>query len=123
MSRFTNDTINRKLSNLRQKLRDGTVTISGGRLKEAVEFELSNEGLIITLPSVGFFTAARFNPQTLRRFETLFAVPDYGHYPTQDEYAWALNNFQNRRSDPWKHVKPTPEEAPSAATGSVLSQV
>lgn len=115
MSRFTNDTINRKLSNLRQKLRDGTVTVSGGRLKEAVEFELSNEGLIITLPSVGFFTAARFNPQTLRRFETLFEVPmtdhqDHVHYPTQDEYAWALNNFQNRRSDPWKHVKPVPAE-------------
>lgn len=108
MSRYTNNDIKLTLSDLRSKIRNGVVTVTynvyGAKaLRIRVE---ATFGVKIT-------STADFNSQTLRRFEKLFDVPsellDFGQtlkWPTQDETATALQNFINRRSDPWSHVRP-----------------
>lgn len=109
MSRFTNTNVKLTLSDLRSKIRNGVVIVSyssGGidalRSTVAVAFGIDKDD----------FNTENFNPQTFRRFAKLFDVPmikgelDKIYYPTQDETATALQNFINRRADPWSHSRP-----------------
>lgn len=109
MSNYTNNDIKLTLGQLSSDLRNGVVTITGGLLRNAIaqRFGISPDA----------FNTENFNPQTLKRFATLFDVPKTPlltekitgwKYPTQDQYAWALRNFINRRANPWSHVTPTP---------------
>lgn len=105
MARFTNKTINEALTDLRKGLRTGTVKVTQGDLRSLVAIDLG----------IGKddFNTENFNPQTLKRlahlFENVPMKPRTGTtqivamgYPSQDDYAWALQNFMNRRADPWK---------------------
>lgn len=107
MSNYTNNDIKLTLGQLSSDLRNGRITITGGGLRSAVAsfFGIDKDA----------FNTENFNPQTLKRFATLFDVPKYvaspegskivqWKYPTQDDYAWALRNFINRRAVPWAHV-------------------
>lgn len=128
MSRFTNTNVKLTLSDLRSKIRNGVVVVgysSGGidalRSNVAVAFGIDKDD----------FNTENFNPQTFRRFAKLFDVPNLGQmgsnymdnlarrWPTQDETATALQNFINRRSDPWAHVHPSTEVLLEAASVSV----
>lgn len=104
MARFSNYDIRLLLSDLRSKIRNGAVTVNyktigGSALADTVASRFGVLG----------FDKANFNPQTVKRFAMLFEVPHYDeggvrHWPTQDDTATALQNFINRRSDPWAHV-------------------
>lgn len=119
MAKYTNKDIAAVLGKLRSDIRNGA-TIYDGRLKETVYSAFINApGEVM---SGDFFSPDNFNPQTLKRFEKLFEVPreprsnetrtgggglsqiKAWRYPTQDDYAWALQNFINRRANPWAHV-------------------
>lgn len=129
MSRYTNNDIKLTLSDLRSKIRNGVVVVgyktTALALRQAVALAFKTD-------AVTFNTDANFNPQTVRRFEKLFDVPvcdnlaEYKagaasivHYPTQDETATALQNFLNRRADPWSHVRPSTETLLAAASVNV----
>lgn len=107
MSNYTNNDIKLTLGQLSSDIRNGRVIVSGGALRPAVAaaFGIDKDA----------FNTENFNPQTLKRFATLFDVPKYvaspegskivqWKYPNQDDYAWALRNFINRRAVPWSHV-------------------
>lgn len=104
--------INVQLSYLREQLRTGKVRIAFYVNKNALRLEVAS------LFGIGKddFNTENFHRRTLRRFAKLFDVPkrqDTLHtlpWPTQDETAWALTNFINRRSDPWSHVRPVSDE-------------
>lgn len=108
MSKFTNKDIAEVLGVLRTGIRNGT-TIYDGKLRDAVKKAFGGGEFL------DIFTAENFNPQTLKRFEILFNVPrepqtgisqiKAWRYPSQDDYAWALQNFINRRANPWAHVE------------------
>lgn len=108
-TRYTSKDLNKKLSLLRNDIRDGNVKIVMGGFKRIVMAVLGSPNVQLT--------AEFFNPSTIKRLEVLFDVPvepSFGAiptgYPTQDNYAWALTNFINRRRDPWafKRAKETP---------------
>lgn len=122
MTRFTNTTINAALGELRTSIREGKTTVyfrdqGVSHLKRLV---LAALGLYAT--DEEGFSKENFNPQTVRRFEKLFDVPVYAEidvyypdkmqgkrFPTQEETATAIQNFMNRRMDPWAHVRPSTE--------------
>lgn len=100
--RLSNDTINANLRDLRVQIREGKVNVQHA-------FPGNFSRVVLTALGSLAATPENYNPQTLRRFKVLFNVPGT---PTQDQTAWALQNFINRRSDPWSHVtrKSTPTE-------------
>lgn len=108
---LTNTQIKLTLSDLRSKIRNGVVTVSYKTIGSS-----ALKDIVASKFGVLDFNKHDFNPQTLRRFEVLFDVPkpptlfgtlpDKMLWPTQDDTATALQNFINRRSDPWAHVKP-----------------
>jgi hypothetical protein len=121
MARFTNKTINVALGELRTNIREGKTIVyfrneGVEHLKRLIVAALGGEA-----NSDAWFSKEFFNPQTLRRFEKLFDVPTYimvsgsNTYPTQDDTATALQNFINRRSDPWAHVRPSTSDLEAAA--------
>lgn len=110
MARYKTQDIKLILSDLRSKVRNGVITISYTRdgvnaLRNAVISAFDNRE----------FSSEHFNPQTLLRFDQLFDVPNFPRtsvsqisatkWPTADETAWALQNFINRRAEPWSHVR------------------
>lgn len=107
--------INVQLSYLREQLRTGKNRIVFSVNKNALRLEVAS------LFGIGQddFNTENFHRRTLRRFAKLFDVPitdAFYAYPTQDETAWALTNFINRRSDPWSHVRPDPVDTTAAET-------
>jgi len=113
MSRYTNEDIKLTLSALRSDVRNGRTIVANGQLRNVVAQAFGFD--------VDAFNTENFNPQTFRRFAKLFAIPqgvsqDSGtvRWPSQDEYAWALQNFINRRGNPWAHVTQPEVPAPSA---------
>lgn len=123
MNRFTNTNVKLTLSDLRSKIRNGVVRVNYR------ENTLRNNVAIAFGIDADDFNTDNFNPQTYRRFGKLFAVPmrptlfgtlpDEMLWPTQDETATALQNFINRRADPWSHVRPSTEVLLEAASVSV----
>lgn len=114
--RYTNNDIKLTLSSLRSQIRNGQVTLyfralpgrpaeGGNALRKAVANAFGF--------GVDDFNTENFNPQTLKRFAKLFdvptVVPPMGTlpvtYPSNDEAAWAIQNFINRRADPWSHIR------------------
>lgn len=95
--RLSNDTINASLRDLRVQIREGKVNVQHA-------FPDNFQRVVLTALGAAD-TPENFNPQTLRRLNVLFDVPplDKG-YPSQDQTAWAIQNFINRRSNPWSHV-------------------
>lgn len=120
-SRFNNNDLFIALSDLRSAIRNGTVTLyfrtDPDALRKAVAATLS-------LQDADAFNTENFNPQTLKRFATLFAVPRRSEtstskiaawrYPSQDDAAKALQNFINRRANPWSHFRDDTVSATSA---------
>jgi hypothetical protein len=107
MARYTNADIKEKLGDLRSKIRDGKVTLyfrtDKDALRKAVAFAFD-------LQDPDAFNTENFNSQTLVRFAKLFDIPKVEfRYPSQDDAAWALQNFINRRANPWAHVTGTPD--------------
>jgi hypothetical protein len=109
MRRFTNNTINSDLTILRNSLRSGEVRVADPEaFKRAVGVVLA--GLLTPVK----FNTETFKPSVLVRFNRLFEVPNRGDettgdvWPTQNEYATALQHFINRRQDVWVHVKLPP---------------
>lgn len=109
MAQYTNKDIKLILSTLRSKIRNGQVTLYFRSDKTALRKAVAS--------AFGFdadaFNTENFNPQTLKRFATLFDIPveissGLPRYPSNDDAAWALQNFINRRADPWSHVRPDP---------------
>lgn len=99
MSAFTNKQINEVLTSLRDDLRDGRVNLpirlNRNALKEEISKRLGVEGeALVCGPAV--------NPQTRGRFAILFA--QMPQEVTQDDVAKALQNFMNRRKEPWLFV-------------------
>lgn len=94
----------------------GTLTIFRNNLREGKVILNWNEpnNLRINVASVfGIkpqdFNAEYFDKRTIERFAALFAVPlgpnlDWRH-PTLDEVATAVQNFINRRQEPWVFFK------------------
>lgn len=109
MARFRNTTINKALVELRTSIREGKTTVyfkdqGPSHLKRLVAAAL--ETTVEMLDNNEYF-----NPQTVHRLNVLFNVPfdalNFNKvYPTQDDTATALQNFINRRKDPWAHVRP-----------------
>ena len=104
MAKLTNKQINFELIFLRDEIRQGNIIVFNGDLRTLVGQVISADETPIE------FTTENFNPQTLTRFDTLFAVPETA---TRDQVATAIQNFINRRKDPWAHMKakPTPMQA------------
>lgn len=119
MARYKTQDIKLILSDLRSKVRNGVITISYNRdgvnaLRNAVASAFDNRE----------FSSEHFNPQTLLRFDQLFDVPNPIYdikWPTADETAWALQNFINRRAEPWSHVR-TDSDAQADTEADALSQ-
>ncbi len=109
MAQYINADIKLTLSDLRSKIRNGQITLyfrsEPQALRKAVAFAFG-------LQDADSFNTENFNPQTLKRFAKLFDVPQFineelaTRYPSNDDAAWALQNFINRRADPWSHVRP-----------------
>lgn len=108
--RYTNNDIKLTLGDLRSKIRNGQITVffrDNGptqlRVVVAAAFGIDKDA----------FNSENFNPQTMKRFAKLFDVPRTPItattsgaawlYPSQDDVATALQNFLNRRADPWSH--------------------
>lgn len=127
MARFTNATINAALGHLRTDIRDGKAIVyfkdqGVPHLKRLIVAYLFEN----TIEVSDALSSEYFNPQTLRRFDKLFDVPsylgDFGTstvYPTQDDTAKAIQNFMNRRIDPWAHIRPSTEVLNEAASVNV----
>lgn len=123
MARFTNKSINEALLGLRNDIRNGHITLAfrtdSQALRKAVAATLGIDG-----PDA--FNTENFNKQTLQRFATFFAVPRQPvtstsqiaawRYPSTDEVAWAMQNFMNRRANPWSHVANRMEQEASRTT-------
>lgn len=118
--KYTNATLKVSLTAFRNQLRDGTVKVKYGVYGE----NAVKQALALCL-AVTEFTPTSFNEQTLARFATLFEAPRTPQtgtlpstvawkYPTQDETASAVQNFINRRRDPWAHVRPASDFTSSA---------
>lgn len=66
-----------------------------------------------------------FKKPMQKRLETLFDVPQITtaegstRFPTQDETAWALQNFINRRAEPWAFFTRKAEALDTAQQPSV----
>lgn len=108
--RLNNETINKALRELRDQIREGKIT---------VHHAFPDNFKRIVVAALGVELSSEFlNPQTVRRLTTLLSVPLYGSkWPSQDQTAWAIQNFINRRSYPWSHVlKSTPFVDPLAAS-------
>lgn len=113
MSRMKNSDINAALTDLRKDLRDGSVTIY--TRPENTNFRT----ILLQYLGIDDFTPEHMNPQTIRRFETLLEVPNTPK--SQDNIAWAIQNFINRRGDPWRHVRMAEAEAEMASpSGAVV---
>jgi hypothetical protein len=103
MNKITGNTIKMALSDMRDDLRSGTVDVRYGKLEEIVSE-------YFVLPKGAPFDNTLFKNSAVTRFRTLFAVPNLGDetvgdvWPTAAEYARALQNFINRRKNPWAHV-------------------
>lgn len=107
-SRFNSYEVNERMNSLRTALRTGSTRIS--RLPGQpypVVLRASVASVFGLRPDD--FNTEFFAPATLRRFAAFFAVPqildlETGalHSPSQDELAWAVQNFINRRKEPWK---------------------
>lgn len=103
MAQYTNDDIKLTLSDLRSKIRNGKITLyfrdDANALRNAIAsaFGIDKDA----------FNSENFNPQTMRRFAKLFAIPTRAEssfqYPSQDDVATALQSFINRRANPWSH--------------------
>src|SRR6185369_6789091 len=99
------------LTDFRNALRSGAVVVLSGNFHQAFEDFI---GPTLELP-----------PRSAERLNKLFDVPytttQIGSivrkgWPTPDNYAWAVQNFINRRSDPWafkrsRKVELPPEQA------------
>lgn len=122
--RYTNADSKITLGNLRTAIRNGTVNIGGGLLRDAVAsaFGIDKDA----------FNTENFAAPTLKRFAALFDVPKTPkdttslikawNYPSQDDYATALQNFINRRNRPWAHVTgqtAAPESLEALGVGNV----
>lgn len=123
--RYTNNDIKLTLSDLRSKIRNGQVTLHfrpiPGKPNTGGGSQLRNVVANAFGIDADAFNTDNFIPMTLKRFAKLFDVPSYPQtsvdagssfrYPSQDDAAWALQNFINRRADVWSHVRPTPPKA------------
>lgn len=96
--RLSNESINSALRDLRVQIREGKVHVQhafAGNFPRVVSGALGGVE----------YNSDNFNPQTINRLTVLFNVPQNGDkWPTPDQTAWALQNFINRRSDPWAHI-------------------
>lgn len=125
--RLNNEDIKVALTSLRDNLRQGKVTVyfraTGPQaLRNAVAHFLG-------LQDADSFNTENFNPQTLKRWASLFDVPRWPQtaptagaawvYPSQDDTATALQNFINRRARPWSHVEDI--TATAAETGVAVN--
>lgn len=106
------------LTSFRNDLRTGVVTVSYRTDPQALRFAAATA---LSLKDSDEFNTNNFNPQTLKRFANLFDVPfDINEedrttdWPTQDETATAVQNFLNRRFNPWSHVTGEPVSATEA---------
>ena len=119
-SRYTNNDTRLLLGDLRSKIRNGIVTLYFRTDKDAMRKAVA---AAFSLQDADSFNTENFNPQTLLRFAKLFDVPMYSYtdkyypdgqkgmrYPSQDDAAAAIQNFINRRKDPWAHVRPTTQK-------------
>ncbi|SRR6266403_5880827 len=116
-NRYSNKDINTALTELRNQLRDGRTTLYF-RSEGSAALRKVIAGLLGIDPDA--FNSENFKPQTLKRWAALFDVPRFpvtGHwklstwrYPSQDDTAWAIQNFINRRAKPWEFLKPTSEQ-------------
>lgn len=95
------------MSGFRNALRSGQVRITrlpGREFESVLRHEIAAQfGLKPT-----DWNTENFRPATLKRFADFFAFPHHFdnetgsyHLPTQDEIAWAVQNFINRRKNPW----------------------
>lgn len=95
---LTGKDINAVLTVLRDQLRNGVVALplrwNRNALRNDIASRLGLEGYA--------FNTGNFHPKTLQRFATLFDIP-VGI--SQDDTAWALQNFMNRRKDPWAFAR------------------
>ena len=89
---MSNKVVNMKLMMLRVDLRNGKVRVMDGDLKSVVMERLG---------------PVKLHPATEARFTKLFNVPWWTdgqgktRHPSQDDYARAIQNFINRRFEPW----------------------
>jgi hypothetical protein len=96
---LTNAFINIRLTEMRNDLRSGEQRIGfAHRGAEALP------GLVAAYLDMGEngFDKSKINPQTLSRFNQLFAMEGVTLWPSPDRVATALQNFMNRRKDIWK---------------------
>lgn len=101
---WTNKRINEALTPLRDSYRAGTLEIT---YEDTLEARVT-----------GVLSGDTFNEQTQKRLNALFSVPSSIYtsvtpkaairWPTPTDTARALQNFMNRRLDPWAHTKPQP---------------
>lgn len=105
MARFNNRDIKARLSSLRSAIREGVVHLTFSK----------NPSVLWNVMYRTFddkpWTVDNFNPQTLVRLNAFVdTMPvlnhgDHEHFPTSDEVATAIQNFINRRANPWVNVK------------------
>jgi hypothetical protein len=96
--------IEEKLRNARDNIREGRDTVTASTFREAMKEWLG-------VPHEAFDTAVGrntyFKQGIFSRIEKLLNVPSYpgAAEPTPDQFAWAIQNFLNRRSDPWQNYR------------------
>jgi hypothetical protein len=106
--RLNNTQIKQALTTIRTDLREGKVRVShenrAETLKTVIGLELRSRIADIAAIHVtpqGVFDTQWMNPQTAKRFDAFFAAVPTGGCLAQDDVAWALQNFINRRAEPW----------------------
>jgi hypothetical protein len=105
MSRLTNSQIKSALTELRVALREGKQRVgmeNSNALKTVVGAALRGlypEGTVVL--DADLFSRKSMHPTTASRFAAFFGEAPVDRV-APDDIAWALQNFMNRRADPWK---------------------
>jgi hypothetical protein len=94
-SEFSSKEVAYLLRFIRDDIRTGKYPVVNKEFKQHVVFYMGfNDEKKLLCASEGVV-----NNGTAERFGKLFAVP--AGQVTQDDYAWAIQNFINRRAEPW----------------------
>lgn len=108
-ARLNNEDIKFYLTNLRRELRSNNTWIN---FRNPTDFR-TVVAAALGIEDKDSFNTQNFDPQVVRRFANLFDVPVH---PTQNEAATALQNFINRRANPWAHLSVSATEADPVAS-------
>lgn len=116
MSTYSNKQINVILTSLRADLREGKVNLPLRFNRSALKQEIARR---IGVQPDDLACGEAFNPQTRDRFAILFTQQP--QEVTQDDVAKALQNFINRRKEPWLFVTQRQAAVELAFAGDVGS--